>query len=488
MLKKIQHIRKLGVFDNFSWNNEVKNKDGAVQNFVRINIIYGRNYSGKTTLSRIARALETGYLSEKYGTPSFQLEFADNSYVTAATLSTHGKNIRVFNEDFIRENLRFITNPDDSIEPFAILGDDNNKIEKEIESLEAELGSSVEGNETGLFAKQKEAAAKYTTAYTEHKQANDKLEKQLRDKATSREIGIKYKPERFGDQNYTIIKLKNDIKSVSDPNYQRLNSEQVAQYEKLIDEKVLPKIPGFSPPGLNFANLAQQVETLVTKPISASGKIQALVKDAVLNRWVNEGRSHHRNKHEKCAFCDNNISVERWTVLDKHFDEESERLEQSIDALLTNIETEKKIVNPALSINQSVFYSKFHSSLTALDPRLKAATKDYQFALDELAKQLNARKGNILNAKEFDLPADFTETLKQVWLEYTNLCNESDSFSISLDDEQTEAKAALRLKEVADYLLTIDCETQLYSIETLKQKRDTDRQAQSSINADITTK
>lgn len=46
MLKKIQHIKKLGVFKDFSWDSEVKNKGGAVQNFVDINIIYGRNYSG----------------------------------------------------------------------------------------------------------------------------------------------------------------------------------------------------------------------------------------------------------------------------------------------------------------------------------------------------------------------------------------------------------------------------------------------------------
>ncbi len=161
MLKKIQHIKKLGVFDDFSWDSEVKNKGGAVQNFVDINIIYGRNYSGKTTLSRIARALETRTLSDKYGAPSFQLKFADNSDVTLAALTTHDKNIRVFNEDFIRDNLRFITNPDDSIEPFAILGDDNNKIEQEIEALEAELGSSIEGQETGLFADKKQATVEY---------------------------------------------------------------------------------------------------------------------------------------------------------------------------------------------------------------------------------------------------------------------------------------------------------------------------------------
>lgn len=488
MLKKIQHIKKLGVFKDFSWDSEVKNKGGAVQNFVDINIIYGRNYSGKTTLSRIVRALETGYLSDKYGSPSFQLKFSDNSDVTLATLSTHDKNIRVFNEDFIRENLRFIINSDDSIEPFAILGDDNNKIEKEIEALEAELGSNVEGQETGLFADKKQAVVAYNNIFSAHKKANDSLEKQLGDKATNKDIGIKYKPERFGDQNYTITKLKTDITIVSDPGFQLLNSEQVGEHEKLIDEKVLSAISRFSLPELSFLSLAQQVETLITKRISESDKIQTLVKDAVLNRWVNEGRTHHRNKHEKCAFCDNEISAKRWGELDKHFDEESEFLEKSIDALLAKVDTEEKTVNAALTIDQSVFYSKFHLQLTALDSRLKAATKDYQLALDNLAKQLKARKGDILNAKEYESPADCAETLTQIWQEYSDLCSQSELFSSSLAEEQTKAKADLRLKEVADYLLTIDYQAQLESIETLKHKKDEALQAQTTINEDITKK
>lgn len=488
MLKKFHHINKLGVFDDFCWDDQVKNKGGAVQNFVDINIIYGRNYSGKTTLSRIARALETGALSDKYGTPSFKLQFTDNSVVTATTLSTHGKSIRVFNEDFIRENLRFITNPDDSIEPFAILGDDNNKIEKEIEALEVELGCSVEGKETGLFADKKQATETYKTAFITHKQANDNLEKQLGDKATNKDIGIKYKPERFGDQNYTIIKLKADIATVNTPDYKPLTSEQVATNEQLIYEKVLPEIPKFSAPKLNFANLAQQVEALVTKPISESDKIQMLVKDAVLHRWVNEGRKHHRDKHDKCAFCNNEISAERWVELDKHFDEESELLEKSIDALLTEIETEKRTVSSVLTIGQSAFYSKFHSQLKVLDSKLKDSTKDYQLVLDELIKQLKVRKGDILNAKQYGISDDNTEALTLVWQEYIDLCTESDLFSSSLANEKMKAKAALRLKDVADYLLTIDYQKQLDSIDSLAKMKDIAQQTQSSVTINIANK
>lgn len=488
MLKKINTIKNFGIFKDFAWDCEVLNKGGAAQSFVDINIIYGRNYSGKTTLSRILRSLETGCISDKYESPLFSLKFADKPEITQSSLAAHGKEVRVFNEDFIRDNLHFISNPDENIEPFAILGDDNNKIEKEIDTLEAELGSSVEGNETGLFAEKKAAAFNYSTAFKAHKQSNDNLEKQLSDKATNKDIGIKYKTERFGDQNYTIAKLRADIATVSYSNYQSLKSEQAAQHEKLIDEKLLPEIPSFSSPKLSFASLAQSVETLVTKTISESDKLQALVKDAVLNRWVNEGRTYHRNKHEKCAFCDNQISAERWLELDKHFDEESGLLEKSIDTLLAKIETERKTVNTALAIDKSFFYSKFHSQLTVLDSRLKTSNEGYQLALDKLAKQLKARKDEILNPSEFDLPADCTEALTQIWQDYTDLCAESDLFSSSLADEQTKAKTALRLKEVADYLLTIDYQTQLSSIEALKQDRDVAQQTQSDITADITTK
>lgn len=485
MLKKIQRIERLGVFDDFCWDSEVKSKGGAVQSFVDINIIYGRNYSGKTTLSRIVRALETRALSDKYGTPSFQLKFSDNSDVTLADLSNHDKNIRVFNEDFVRDNLRFITNPDDSIEPFAILGDDNNKIEKEIEALEAELGSSIEGQETGLFAYQKQAIVTYNNADEDHKKLKASLEKKLSDKATNKNIGIKYKPERYGDQNYTITKLKDDIEVVSSPDFQQLTSEQVSEYENLIDEKVLPTIPRFSLPQLSFLSLAQEVKNLVTKPITESDKIQTLVKDAVLNRWVNQGRAHHRNKHDKCVFCDNEISAERWTELDKHFDEESELLEKSIDALLVKIEAESQLVHAALSIDLSIFYSKFHSQLTALDSRLKAATNDYQLALGSLSKQLKARKGDILNAKDYKMPVDGTEKLTKIWQEYSEACIQSESFSSSLSGEQTKAKKALRLQEVADYLIVIDYKAQISSILTLMTEKGSAHQKKTAINSDI---
>lgn len=58
MITKFKSIKNLAVFQNFEWDNTVKEKNGTIKEFKDINILYGRNYSGKTTLSRILRALQ----------------------------------------------------------------------------------------------------------------------------------------------------------------------------------------------------------------------------------------------------------------------------------------------------------------------------------------------------------------------------------------------------------------------------------------------
>jgi len=487
-VKKIDSINNMAVFNDFRWDSSLRDKGGNVSEFKKINILYGRNYSGKTTLSRILRAMETGKLSDKYENPSFVLTFVDGTQATQSTLTGHDKKIRVFNEDFVRDNLHFITNPDDSIEPFAILGDDNNKIEKEIEAVEAELGSKEEGKETDLYAQQIKISTTHVEAKQAHKNAQDTLEKQLRTKATDKNVGIRYKSDRFGDQNYDIRDINSDIGKVQTASYQPPTDEQVAQYEKLISEKALQSIPPFHAPSLNFPSFAAETEALLTKRISESDKIEELVKDAILNRWVKQGRTHHKHKRDKCAFCANQITEDRWKELEKHFDQESEQLEKDIDALIARIEVEKNTGTSTLSIDRARFYSKFHGRIDDLDKVLKDAVDKYAKSLDVLTAQLKARKDDILNPKSFEKPDDASGDLVASWNSYDEIRSESDTFSNSLSTEQTKAREDLRLKEVSDYLVTIRYQEQLSAIEGLKSKLDEAEREKKRVEEDIRQK
>ncbi|HDL7593799.1 TPA: AAA family ATPase, partial [Yersinia enterocolitica] len=128
MFKKISKIKNIAVYNNFIWDNEVKESNGQISEFRTVNILYGRNYSGKTTLSRIFRSLETNMLSDKYKKPEFNLETLDGESISQLNIGHHNLNIRVFNEDFIKDNLKFISNSDESINSFAILGENNKNL------------------------------------------------------------------------------------------------------------------------------------------------------------------------------------------------------------------------------------------------------------------------------------------------------------------------------------------------------------------------
>ncbi len=485
-IKKIDSIKNMAVFQDFRWDTSVRDHGNNVAQFKKINILYGRNYSGKTTLSRILRAMETGVLSDKYENPSFDVIFVDSAQATQNTLTNHGKKIRVFNEDFVRENLCFMTNPDENIEPFAILGDDNNKIKKEIEALESELGSKEEGSETGLYAEKIRAISVFEETKRGHIKAEGRLAKQLGDKATDRKIGIKYKAEHFGDQNYNIQKLKADIGKVQGANYQLPTDERITQCEKLISEKTLQPINPFHAPNLNISTLSDEAETLLTKKISESDKIEGLVNDAILNRWVNNGRVHHRDKRNKCAFCGNPITEDRWSELERHFDKESEALSNDIDKLIARIETEKSVVTSALSIEKDSFYSKFHSRIDDLDKVLRDAVGKYTKSLDTLTAQLKVRKDDVLNPQSFEKPvAASCCDLIADWKSYDEIRVESDTFSNSLSAEQKSARKILRFNEVSDYLVTIRYQEQLSAIEGFKSKLDQAVNEKQLIEGDI---
>jgi wobble nucleotide-excising tRNase len=81
-------IRNFGSFSGLNWKISLKDAGNTVQNFKRLNILYGRNYSGKTTLSRIFRALETGRLPLNYVDSSFSVQ-GEKGEVTQAGLSGH---------------------------------------------------------------------------------------------------------------------------------------------------------------------------------------------------------------------------------------------------------------------------------------------------------------------------------------------------------------------------------------------------------------
>lgn len=465
MIKNIPTIKNLAVFKDFKWDQSV-----GVIPFEKLNILYGRNYSGKTTLSRLLRAMETGEISDKYDNPIFLVSFDDGTTIDQSQLSSYRKKIRVFNEDFVKDNLGFITNPDETIKPFAVLGENNNVLEKEISVLESELGSNEVGKESGLYAQLKDNKKVYDEMEVAYQQVASSLDKRLNTKATDRKTGIKYNVEEFGDQNYNITKLIADIKEVMSENYTPLRNDEKSEYRQLLSERIKPPIPVLSPARLRWEQFCTETEYLLSKEIGSSGKIAELLRDVALNEWVKSGYELHKEIRETCAFCGSTISDARWEELFRHFDSESKILEDRLNDLLATVQAERESVIHGFTVDKNWFYSRFQSQVEELVQRYSNASVRYIEQLDLIIEQLSTRKRNITASLSFTRPLDFSQELYDVWTSYGKLKNESNEFSKKLNDEQKIVRRQLLLQEVYEFCITINYSEIQLNIDNLKDE------------------
>ncbi len=470
MIQKIKSIASFGVFKGFVWDSCVLDPEGKVQEFKKLNIFYGRNYSGKTSLSRIFRAMETKKLPEKIENPDFCISFDDNTKITQDSLADNKAVIRVFNEDFVRENLRFINNPEDGVEPFAVLGEKNNTLEAEIKALEMELGSSEEGRQTGLYAELHQLSNQYEEAKVRHENATSDLESILKNKASGGKNSIKYNVERFGNQNYNVSTLKKEIERVLAKGYHPLSENDCTTYEQLTREHSLRDVPAFHAPQLHLASFIERAGRLVECPVGDSERIPELARDAALNRWVDAGRSYHRDR-KTCAFCGNPISENRWALLEKHFDEASERLKQDISALIDEIRREQTRIEVGPRVTKAAFYSTYHSKFEEVMQRIECARNGYVDVLNQLVGQLEERKNDFLNVHTFDKPDDVSGELNEAWQEYETLRCQSNQYTTRLTSEQRKAQEALRLDEVFRFLSEINYKQQEQNIRDCENER-----------------
>ena len=470
MIKKIKSIKNLAIFKDFDWDTTIKDKDGSVKDFTKNNIFYGRNYSGKTTLSRIARALETGEISDKYNGYEFEIELDNGATITQADYQTNLQNIRVFNEDFVEQNLPFYA--DDGVEPFAVLGSDNAKIEEEINDIKEELGSDEEDAETKLYKEQSDAIIAKNVAVKDHKDAKNELDTAMTNKATGdRNNSIKYKSDLYGDQNYDVRKLETDIAEVTKNTYAEIDQAKRDELTNTVKETALTTVSGATTPQLSIDTLKTTVEDLIEKEVGKSDKIQELVNDAILNRWVQEGITRHEHSHDTCAFCGNSISDDRWQALEQHFDEESKQLEVGLGDIKQKLETEKATISQLTLAEDDKFYASFHARLATIRKELTDAIKGYTDDLDVLLKQVDTRLGAILVKLNFqDVTTEYK--IDEILQKYNDeIVTKANEYTDGIAQSKAAAQKELRLDTVSEFVKTIDYtvkQTKIGELETAK--------------------
>jgi wobble nucleotide-excising tRNase len=376
MIRRIQHIKGFGVFRDFQWPADLLD-------FKQFNLIYGWNYSGKTTLSRIFRCFEQKLPHADFAAAQVQLKAYDGT-VHHLSVPQSAPVFRVFNSDFVQENLSFA---DGSAAPILVLGAEDIAKQETLKAKKAErdtLNLSMDSNMRTKSGKADDIE-KALTRY-----ARDFIKNPLAE--------VNYDKRRF--EPYVIrCKAKPDEHFLDDSAV----SECLAVYGSK-DKKpaLVPKTVSLT----SFAELKNKTTSLVARTVTASRPIQRLKDDASVESWVSRGRPLHDGK-AACQFCGQPLPPDLLAHLARHFSADYEQLMAELGSLEKALKAAREERIPPDHKND--FYpelvDRFAAANSLLDKALKARVSALQTLIDTVA----AKKTKAFTSMEcppVDDPAD----------------------------------------------------------------------------------
>jgi wobble nucleotide-excising tRNase len=365
-IDRIARLRHPGVLRDFTWS-------GELPNFGRYNLIYGWNGTGKTTISRLFRALElkTAPLSGE-GTLTINGADVKSSVFTNATLP-----VRVFNRDFITESVFPVGGRE--VAPILVIGKESVEKQREIEQLRKSLEVKQQALESGR-ARQQEA-----------EKALDKycIDRAAVIKDTLRSSGSNpynnYDKSRF---RHRAIEL---LTTGAGKSHCLTDSERATL---LTQHHASPK-PALHPLTHQLPELAPCAEAMseLCSTMVVSAAIQSLKDDPSLSAWVRQGIGLHRDKQaDQCLFCEQFLPSTRLVTLEAHFNAEFERFMSRLDAEISKLSATAKEVEGLALPNRAEFYDDLAAEFKDAEAGLRNASSSAKNFLDSLVQALRNKK------------------------------------------------------------------------------------------------
>ncbi|QOR67332.1 AAA family ATPase [Cytobacillus suaedae] len=464
---EILDIESFGPYRHYEWKKNIGNEPGAT--FKQINIIYGRNYSGKTTLSRIFRSIENSKVHPDYDNPNFLIKLRDGRVISQENIESfkHDFIIRVYNTDFVKTNLSWFFNDDGSIMPFTLLGEKNIEIEKKLLNIERKFGS-VE-DKKGLLFELNQLANGYIVKDKEEKDKRASLDSALRKKAQE----IKNKANIFDMPLYNIISIKTDIVQIIDTKSSFLLCEKGLEIRrKLINEEAKKNLTLLKSIDGVFSKLVETINHLISKRINPSEPIMELINDNLLQEWVRMGIERHKGKRENCGFCGKTIEDDLWNKLDAHFSKESEELRNSINLTKEELLDFKNVVDNHFNLSKRDFYVNLHVEFEKQTEKWINIKGLYMQHINFLLTELEEREKDIFKGRELLKLSGLHEDYGEILEDTNKLILENNNKTLNLNSDQVQARIELRMHEVARYIEDIKYIQETNELEKIKRDLD----------------
>jgi len=428
MIISLLEIKNLGIFKDYRWNVNILG-------FERFNVIYGWTGSGKTTLSQLFSALERGEISA-YPDLRFKIKTDDGEY---SHEMPYGKQIRVFNQHYITENIDVSAC---KTNPIFILGEENKKLSEQIKADEKRLrGDPDKPDDLGML---KELELRNRDLLQKENDRH-KLFTDIARTISQNLVGASTRTYRKNNAESDFEKLENQ-ELLSDIEKHRYDATLRQQEKNLVDELVSNDIEENIDAILTDANslLGTTVESLM---------IERLVENPEIYQWVEKGYELHMEKaSEYCEFCNQPLPKERISELAAFFNEADRKLKTDIDNLHTRInELYSKIQNIDVT-DKANLYNELRSDYLNSVHEFSTAKPDLLNDIIEIKREVKSKKLHTTESVKLSNsidPAKFLSAINEVNIHIQKHNEKSRNFS----DAKKEGEEKLRkhyLSEIFD--------------------------------------
>lgn len=358
MIKRTKIIKNFGIFKDFTWHE-------SIDEFKRFNLIYGWNYSGKTTIARIFRSFEVKTLPPGFDTSEYILIDENGIEINHNDLSSHNYHFRVFNTDFIKQNLYWDTQ---EANPLFVLGEKDIDLERQLKRLKEEIEQFKNNKEDKINEKEK-IENELERSLTEKAREIDRIKPPYDKRKFRRILGeIKNNFEKFC---LSESEVKNLLRS--------LRTEEKEKFSKL----TLDIVPN---------SLIDEIFRIINKMV-VSEIIERLKENPKLNNWIKEGLEIHQGK-DKCEFCGSPLPEDLLERYERHFSKEYSEFLEELNILKGKIEKYKKQIDSFQLPDEKRLYPEFESSYRKSKALLESAMKEYKESLDNIINLINLKIQN----------------------------------------------------------------------------------------------
>ena len=366
-ITRIKKLRQCGIFHNFKWD--------TLPEFARFNLIYGQNWSGKTTLSRMLQSLELRVVPDGEVLISTD-KFGD---IRGDGFPSANIPVRVFNSDFVRDNVFSIEGKD--IPPIIDLGRENKKKHDLFAKKQAELEKAKDVRDV-----KREKRARAKKDFDNHCKTCSSFVKEMLEGPGN--------DNSYGNYNKTKYRERaEEVLGNGDVAAHQIDDQTQKELLSLHRATPKPKIPEPRYPTPDLTALREKVVDLLSRTVT-SGAIRSLRYEPDKAEWLRQGMGL-RNASE-CPFCENRVSEQRELDLVHHFSAEYESHMKSLSTMAAEIDC---VMESSLANLKTPDCAMIHDYLFDGYMGAKAALDDYCNRIKEYLDSLTgalARKRTML--------------------------------------------------------------------------------------------